>query len=169
MWFNTLKKRSLSKVVEKSTLKALPTDFKYEFKEIGILVNKSDARIVPELIKAFEKKGINGAKIKVLIYTSENKKMLEEGCFGMKDFTISGTTENVDILDFIDMRFDILISYYTNIAVPLAWMTAKSNALFKIGVSSENTMLNHFSLTLESLEVDNFIENLYKYINVFKH
>ncbi|MCC9041447.1 hypothetical protein LNQ81_01795 [Myroides sp. M-43] len=169
MWFNTLKKRSLSKVVEKSTLKALPADFKYEFKEVGILVNKSDARIIPDLIKAFERKGISGVKIKVLIYTSENKKILEEGCFGMKDFTISGSTENIEILDFIEKQFDILVSYYTNKAVPLMWMTAKSNALFKVGVSSENTMLNHFSLVLESLEVDSFIENLYKYINVFKH
>ena len=114
MWFNTLKKRSLSKVVEKSTLRALPADFKYEFKEVGILVNKSDACNVPKLIKAIEKKGISGVKIKVLIYTSENKKILEEGCFGMKDFTVSGTTENIEILDFIEKRFDILISYYTN-------------------------------------------------------
>ncbi|MGL4584992.1 MAG: DUF6913 domain-containing protein [Flavobacterium sp.] len=169
MWFNTLKKRSLSKVVEKSTLKALPIDFKYEFKEVGILVNKSDALIVPELIKAIEKKGVSGVKIKVLIYTSENKKILEQGCFGMKDFTVSGTTEHIEILDFIEKRFDILISYYTNKAVPLMWVTAKSNALFKVGVSSEDTVLNHFSLALEGLEVDNFIENLYKYINVFKH
>ncbi|KUF44056.1 hypothetical protein AV926_11430 [Myroides marinus] len=169
MWFNTLKKRSLKKVVEKAKLNALPVDFKYEFKEIGIVIDKADARFIPDLIKAFEKRGVNSHKIKILIYTSENKKKLDQGHFGLKDFTISGGTENIEVLDFIDKKFDLLISYYSVTTSPLIWVTAKSNAIFKVGVSDENTELNHFSLTLKTLEVEGFIENLFKYINVFKH
>lgn len=169
MWFNTLKKRSLKKVVEKAKLNALPVDFKYEFNDIGILIDKAEARFIPDLIKAFEKRGIKNHKIKVLIYTSENKKVLAEGNFGNKDFTISGGTENIEILDFINKKFDLLVSYYTNNTVPLEWMTTKSNAVFKVGVSADNTELNHFSLAVNDLNVESFIENLFKYITVFKH
>lgn len=169
MWFNTLKKRSLKKVVEKAKLNAIPVDFKYEFNDIGILIDKADARFIPDLIKAFEKRGINSHRIKILIYTSENKKILAEGHYGLKDFTISGDTENIEILDFINKKFDLLVSFYAYHTIPLEWVTSKSNAIFKVGISVENTELNHFSLAVKDLDVERFIENLFKYITVFKH
>ncbi|MDM1529383.1 DUF6913 domain-containing protein [Myroides odoratimimus] len=169
MWFNTLKKRSLQKVVEKSTLKAVPVDFKYDFREIGIVVDKAEAKVIPDLIRNLEKRGIPSAKIHFLVYAKDSKKNNEEHLFGMNEFTLTGSTENKEVLEFIEKKCDLLISYYTNQTLPLLWVTSKSNAIFKVGVSSENTQLNHFSLALERLDVDNFVDNLFKYINVFKN
>ncbi|MEK6451438.1 MULTISPECIES: DUF6913 domain-containing protein [Myroides] len=169
MWFNTLKKRAIRKSVESAKLTPVPTDFKYEFKKIGIVVEKADSTMLSELLEALNTKGVKQSQVQFLVYSNDNKESKgDENFFKIKDFTMSGSTDKKEVLDFIGADYDLLISYYTSDSAPLLWVTAKSLAKFKVGISSVNTKGNHFCLEVSDLNVKSYIDNLFKYIKVFK-
>lgn len=169
MWFNTLKKKAIRKSADNTILKAVPTDFNYEFKKVGIVIANDEAKVMSELLEVLEAKGIKKSQVQFLIYTSDSKQSIgEESYFKVKDFNISGNTDKKEVLDFTKEQFDLLISYYIDDSAPLLWVTAKSQAKFKVGVTSLNTKGNHFSLEVAAIDVKSNVENLFKYIKVFK-
>lgn len=169
MWFNTLKKKAIRKSADNTILKAVPTDFNYEFKKVGVVIDKEKSKDISELLKVLDAKGVKKSQVQFLIYSGDSKHPIgEESYFKVKDFNISGNTDKKEILDFTNVQFDLLISYYMNESAPLLWVTAKSQAKFKVGVTSVNTRVNHFSLEVAAIDVKSYVDNLFKYIKVFK-
>jgi hypothetical protein len=75
---------------------------------------------------------------------------------------------SVEVNDFINKEFDLLISYYNIEKTILLKVTHSSRALFKVGFSSIDKRLNHFMIQTDGSDFKLFISELFKYLKILK-
>ena len=71
---------------------------------------------------------------------------------------------NIEIDDFVDQPFDLLISYYNPNKLELSLVTALSKANFKIGINSEDSRLHDLIIDVKPSKIDVFKVELIKYL-----
>lgn len=167
--FSTFKKKTLKKAINKATLKGLESNYDFTLKTIGILIEKSEVSKVDELIQALRQNGVSANEIHVLVYTGLTKpKQMIDPSFSMKDFSLIGDVQNQEVKKFIGQPFDVLINFYAKDIVPLLWVSAKSQAKFKVGIATVTPKINHFSLAMQELHAAQYVKHLVNYITIFK-
>ena len=72
----------------------------------------------------------------------------------------------MDLQNFVDTQFDILICFYNQHSVELNLVTASSKANFKVGISNENLKLYDFVIDVKSSQFELFKIELKKYLTV---
>ncbi|MDR0227792.1 MAG: hypothetical protein LBI72_01795 [Flavobacteriaceae bacterium] len=170
MVFNFIKKKALRKVVESVKLSAISADYTFEFQTVGIVLEKSEVSAIDKLIQCLKKQGVERHKIQILVYDAETlvKDMQGVHSYKMTDFDQTGNSTKQEVNSFIEQPFDLLISYYTQDVAPLVWVTAKSAASFKVGVSAVLNKVNHFSLDFAALNAEEYMGNLNRYVEILK-
>ncbi|MDR2224229.1 MAG: hypothetical protein LBE34_16050 [Flavobacteriaceae bacterium] len=170
MVFNFIKKKALKKIVESVKLSALSTDYTFEFRTVGIVLEKSEVGAIEKLVQQLQKIGVERHKIHVLVYDAETlvKDMSGVHSYKMSDFDQTGNSIKQEVKSFVEQPFDLLISYYTQDVAPLLWVTAKSVAKFKVGVSTVLNKVNHFSLDFAVLNAEDYMRNLNRYVEILK-
>ena len=86
--------------------------------------------------------------------------------FSAGELKWSGQITSVEINDFINEKFDLLISYYNVEKAILLQITNNSKAQFKVGFSSIDKRLNHFIIKTEINNYSVFISELFKYLKL---
>ena len=137
-----------------------------KIKTVGIIFNLDEYKDYDKMKEIFNGLGIHENKIKFIAYMSENGTKLNrwDSYFKSKDFGWNGSVKNLDLIEFIDSEFDILISYYRKNNLELNFVTACSKAKFKIGISKGNENLNDFTLDISTNFTDIFAKELRKYL-----
>ena len=140
---------------------------------VGIIFNFDEYKEYDRIKEIFKELGIHENKIKFIAYMPVNGTKLNrwDSYFESKDFGWSGVIKNLDFIEFIDTKFDILISYYRRNNLELNFATACSKAKFKIGISKSNENLNDFTIDISTNFTDIFATELKKYLqglNVIK-
>ncbi|MCH2021925.1 MAG: hypothetical protein MK207_05540 [Saprospiraceae bacterium] len=114
-------------------------------KSIGLLFhasNDSDIQIVKKYRKELQRQH---KKVTWLGY--KNIKTLngneEFPCFCNKDLGLSMTPKKASVKQFINQKFDILISLHTKECLPLEYISAASSAYFRIGHYQENKVASY--------------------------
>ena len=110
--------------------------------------------------------GINENKIKFVAFVSDKDETLTswDSYFTPPDFGWNGNISNFDINEFIDTKFDALVSYYNEDLFELNLVTAKSKANFKIGISNNDQRLHDFIINIKSEFIDVFKFEIQKYL-----
>jgi hypothetical protein len=83
---------------------------------------------------------------------------------GAKHLRWNGKISSVEVNDFINKEFDLLISYYNIEKTILLKVTHSSRALFKVGFSSIDKRLNHFMI-----QTDRILNFHKRVIQIFKN
>ena len=128
---------------------------------------------LPDFIDTFERNQTlfsKAGKIKFIAFLSENDTKLNhwDSYFEKKDFGWNGLINNLDLQEFIDTEFDILISYYKKDNLELNYATACSKANFKVGLSNHNQNLNDIIIDISPNFIDIFGKELEKYLTGLK-
>ena len=118
----------------------------------------------------FKYYGVNENKIKFIAFLSENDTKLNhwDSYFEKKDLGCNGLINNLDLQEFIDTEFDVLISYYKKDNLELNYATACSKANFKVGLSNHNQNLNDIIIDISPNFIDIFGKELEKYLTGLK-
>ena len=74
--------------------------------------------------------------------------------------------KSIELQDFINTKFDALISYYKADNLELNTVTALSKANFKIGISGNDQRLNDFIIDVKSSQINIFKQETLKYLTV---
>ncbi|MCK7590840.1 hypothetical protein M0G43_09665 [Subsaxibacter sp. CAU 1640] len=122
-----------------------------------------------DAIRTFAKElDILPPKTKIITFVEDNKitDKLWDTYFSPKDFGWNGAIKNMDLQNFIDTQFDILICFYNQHSVELNLVTASSKANFKVGISNENLKLYDFVIDVKSNQFELFKIELKKYLTV---
>ena len=170
MFIKFFKNRSNKKFINKALENRLPSVDTGIIQTVGIILNIGEFKDYDKLRDIFKNYGINENKIKFIAFLSENDTKLNhwDSYFESKDFGWSGLINNLDLQEFIDMKFDALVSYYKKDNLELNYATACSKANFKIGISNYNQKLNDIIIDINPNFIDIFGKELEKYLTGLK-
>ncbi|MBT8260969.1 MAG: hypothetical protein HKO92_01375 [Flavobacteriaceae bacterium] len=135
---------------------------------VGILFNLaefSDYDVFKKFIKSLN---VKDNKVKFIAYIEDEKDTLNswDSYYYEKDFGWKGKVNNIELQEFINTKFDLLISYYTVNRYELNIVTALSKANFKVGIAIHDERLNDFIVKVKPNEFVTFITELKKYFKV---
>lgn len=169
MFLNIIKYKSLKKAVNKAVQTSLSQVDFGDVRTVGFVLDKKDFSSIHLLENELVKKGIKKSDIFFLIYSREKGIDTDREVFMRDgDFTTSGDLKNEKIQLFINRPFDLLINYYDVESLVLLWASSHSVAKFKVGFSSIKTHVNNFSISLTTDKFKEFIDELFRYLQLFK-
>jgi len=137
---------------------------------VGLLIDISNFSQKEALIKELVANGIPEENIKVIVYKDRfklNEENLQLG-FSAKNLNWKGEITNLNVNDFINEKFDLLISFYDVEKAILMLVTHNSEAVFKVGFSSIDKRLNHLMIDTNVKNYKIFTAELFRYLKLFK-
>lgn len=166
MFFKRLKTLSLQKNIT-LILKARAKDFQSaKLKSVGIIFDYdsyNDYVFFQDLMNAL---GIMDNKIRfiAMINQEKNKPNSWDSFFSLENFNWLGRPKSVEIDEFTNQNFDLLISYYKTNKDQLNFVTALSKANFKIGINNQDPRLHDLIINVEPSQTEVFKFELSKYL-----
>ena len=169
MLFDSLKTKSIVKKMEEFIKKRYYVPSLGAPKTVGILQKDSelfDKESIDQLRAVFGKH----LEIEVLTYVSVLKKEDKESevLFSNKQIGWNGVFKGEALKRFSQKRFDILISYYSEHNLMLEYVTASSEATFKVGVLENGDAINDLTILSTKGKKRVFVKELQKYLKILK-
>lgn len=166
MFLKFFKYRSIKKFMSNVIENRSPSVSNKKIKTVGIILNLGEFKDYDKIINILKNYGISENKIKFITYVTENDTKLNhwDSYFESKDLGWNGQVKNLDLQEFLDFKFDALISYYKRDFLELKFVTACSKANFKIGLSKKNQSLNDFIIDISPNFIEIFGKELEKYL-----
>ena len=106
----------------------------------------------------------NKIRFVALIDQEKNRPNSWDSFFSLDNFDWLGRSNNIEIDEFVDQPFDLLISYYSPNKLELNLVTALSKANFKIGINSKDARLHDLIIEVDPSKTDVFKIELLKYL-----
>lgn len=160
--------------MKKAVNKAVQTSLTHvsfdKVQTVGFILDKKDFGHSHLLINELVKRGIEKRNISLMVYNHDKGANGHQEVFVKEgDFTSSAVLKNEKVQAFIDTPFDLLINYYDVESLVLLWVSSHSKAKLKAGFSSIQTHVNNFSIALTTDRYKEFVEELFKYLQLFKN
>ncbi|MFV8369391.1 DUF6913 domain-containing protein [Flavobacterium sp. LB2R40] len=135
---------------------------------VGLVVDATDFVKIELLIKELSSFGIVPESIKTIVYNGKLKKGNKDTypTFNARHLNWNGQISSPAVHDFINQKFDLLISYYDIEKAILMQITHHSKANFKVGFSTIDKRLNHFMIKTEVNSYSVFVSELFKYLKL---
>ncbi|NDP28860.1 MAG: hypothetical protein GZ087_15780 [Flavobacterium sp.] len=135
---------------------------------VGLLIDESYFFEKDALVKELIANGIAESNIKILVYRDKlkNNEVYSRPTFGMKHLNWNAQINNQEVNDFINEKFDLLISYYDVEKAFLLKITHHSNAQFKAGFSSVDKRLNQLMINTNAENYKVFVHELFRYLKI---
>lgn len=168
MFLNYLKEFITKRLVKKklSNIPFVKSDNK--IKTIGIILDETYFNEREALIKDLVERGIEVDNIEILVFKKKisKKEVCNFPVFTNKDLKWNVSLEKKELSVFIEKPFDLLINYFDVEKTALLWVSYNSKAKFKVGFSSIDKRLNHFSINTTAENHLIFINELFKYLKI---
>lgn len=169
MFLNIIKYKSMKKAVNKAVETSLTHVSFDKVQTVGFILDRKDFGHSHLLVNELVTRGVEKQNIFLMVYNHDKGISGDQEVFVREgDFTSSGVLKNEKVQAFIDKPFDLLINYYDVESLVLLWVSSHSKARFKVGFSSIQTHVNNFSVTLTTDKYGEFMEELFKYLQLFK-
>jgi len=112
--------------------------------------------------------GVMDTKVRFIakVDLEKNKPNSWDSFFSLDNFDWLGRPKSVEIEEFVEQPFDVLISYYKTNQLELNLVTARSKANFKIGITNEDSRLHDLTIDVEPADTDIFKIELIKYLTL---
>ncbi|WP_055436507.1 DUF6913 domain-containing protein [Lacinutrix algicola] len=137
-------------------------------KRIGVLFNAEELINVPIFNGLAEVLNIKKENIEIIAFKSQIEK--EEDVFSptytMKHLGWRGAIKEATLKQFLNTKFDLLISYYKNDTTPLKVLTVASKSKFKVGILETDERINDLIIKTEINDFKTFTSELKKYLNI---
>lgn len=168
MFYRILKEFFLKKVVSKGLLGYKLEDSEDKIKTIGILVDESESLNREAILKELKSYNLDVETIDVLVFKEKikAKEVIEEPFYTLKDLSLSGKVNKVEVQKFIEANFDLLINFYEEPKASLNVIAKKSKAKFKVGLSTIDKRINHLIIDSDLENVKVFTSELIKYLRI---
>ncbi|WP_294822707.1 hypothetical protein [uncultured Flavobacterium sp.] len=168
MFLKFIKDFSLKKIIKKKLSQYRPVPSPDVVRTVGIIIDETYFSEKERLISEVVNGGISRNAIKTLSFKDRirSKEVMDCCHFTRRDISVTGNFEKPDVAEFINMPFDMLISYYDIEKAPLVLATLKSKAKFKVGFSGVDNRLNHFMISSQAGKYAEFVSELFKYLKI---
>lgn len=135
---------------------------------IGVILNYEEFNDYDAIRLFFKSVGIKEKNLKIIAYLNDEKEAPNswDNFYFFKDFGWHGKILNQSINNFIETKFDVLLSFYSKNCYELSILTAASNANFKIGITDYDERLNDCIIKVSTQEFNIFKQEVLKYLKV---
>ncbi|MES2810990.1 MAG: hypothetical protein V4670_00835 [Bacteroidota bacterium] len=168
MFIKYIKELSLKKRLKNSIKNVNDNKLSTSVHTIGLLIDENYFFEKQKLVEELIKNGIKSKNISLLAFRNNIKKneIFDVPTFSNKEITWNGDFSEEFVNNFINKKFDMLISYYDVEKAPLLLITNKSKALFKAGFSSVDKRLNHLMVNSNAENYKVFVHELFRYLRI---
>lgn len=168
MFLNYLKDYFLKRILKNSLQNVKSISSSVSIQTVGVLIDESYFFKKEGLIEELISNGIDENDIKIIVYRDSLKKNEEysQPTFSIKHLSWKAEITNPTVNDFINEKFDLLISYYDVERAILLNITHNSKALFKVGFSSVDKKLNHLMINTHTENYKVFVHELFRYLKI---
>lgn len=165
MFLKLFKDKSNQKYINRLLNSSISNVKNKKIESVGILLNLiefSDYDVFKKFIKSL---GVKDNKLKFIAFIEDEKDALNswDAYYNINDFGWRGKINNIELQEFINTNFDLLISYYQEDRYELNVVTALSKANFKVGISRHDERLHDFIVKVEPKHIETFKTELLKY------
>lgn len=170
MFIKYIKELSLKKRLKKFITNVNDNKLSTSVKTVGLLIDENYFVDKLKLVEELVKEGVKRENISLLSFRNSSKKneIFDTPTFFNKDITWNGDFSADFVNDFINSKFDILISYYDVEKAPLLLITNQSKASFKVGFSNIDKRLNHLMISINAENYKVFVHELFRYLKILK-
>ena len=163
-----LKEKSIKKnlnLILKSRSSSTSND---KIESLGIILNAEETNDFETLKTLAATLNVRPNKLKIIAFTSSKKEEIYSWnvCFNPKDFSWNGKIKNTELQSFLDTKFDLLISYYSEDVLELKYLTAASKANFKVSIFQKDKRFNDLIIKTKFKNIKAFKVELFKYLVV---
>ena len=170
MFLNYIKEFSLKRILKNSFRIVNNNQNVTTIKSVGLLVDESNFNQTEKLINEIVNNGIRKDNINIIVYKDKinQNEVFSHPTFSNKHINFSGRFTEKVVLNFMEQKFDLLLSYYSSEKSLLMIITNNSKADFKVGFADIDKRLNHLTIntTVENHKI--FIFELFKYLKILK-
>lgn len=168
MFLNYIKDFSLKKILKNRLHNSKSSALTGAIQTVGLLIDESYFFEKEALVKELIANGISENNIKVIVYRDKFKKneVYTQPTFGAKHLNWNAEFTDSTVNDFINEKFDLLISYYDLEKAILLLVTHNSKAHFKVGFSSIDKRLNQLMISTNAENYKVFIHELFRYLKI---
>lgn len=168
MIFKGFKEKSIKKNIDKLLLERILNVSDNKVESLGIIFNLDAFKDFDKFQEFSTLFYLKPNKLKIVAFSVNKKKTLKSWdiCFNPNDFGWKGGIKNSELQDFLDTKFDVLISYYETDFPELKLITAASKAEFKIGLLQTDTRLNDLIIKTKLTEFEVFKNEVVKYLTI---
>jgi len=168
MFLNKIKDFWVKKIIKKSLSNLKHRVSNSSIKTVGIIIDESLFDKKENLVNELIKNSIQKQDIQILVFRDVIKKneTFNYPTFSYKDLNWNATFDQNEVNQFINSKFDLLISYYDIEKAPLIQATCLSKADFKVGFENVDKRLNQFMIVTSVANYKVFIEELFKYLKI---
>lgn len=170
MFFNYIKNRALKKGLRLSLNTPLNSKELSSIKTVGVLLSYKDLDVKAGLLRELQARGIAEESVFFLVYKGlKSSETPQQLVVSYGDFSNSAVLGKESVQAFLDRPLDLLISYYDVENPLLSWLSSRSQAKFKAGFSTVKKNTNHINIQLATERYKDYIEELFRYIEIFKN
>jgi hypothetical protein len=165
MFLKRFKEKSIRKYVN-GILKNRNTNVSdRKIESVGIILSRDEYDQRDEFLLFFKDHSIRENRIRFITFIDDESNIPNQWdvYFSPKDFGWKGKLNNLDLQEFVEAKFDVLISYYRHDSLELNAVTALSRANFKIGISDKDIRLNDMIIDVRTDQIDIFMKEFLKY------
>lgn len=168
MFLDYIKNYFLKRTLKNSLHDVKNISSEVSIQTVGVLIDETYFLKKDALVKELIAKGIAEKNIKIVVYRDKIKKdeVYSQPTFSIKDLNWKAEIINPVLTDFVNTKFDLLVSYYNIEKAILLNITNNSKALFKVGFSSIDKRLNHLMINTNSENYTVFVNELYRYLKI---
>lgn len=168
MFLNYIKDYFLKRVLKNNFHNVKSSSSEVCIKTVGLLIDESYFLERELLVKELVANGISESNIELIVYKDKLKKdeQFTLSTFSIKHFNWKLQITHPAVNDFINMKFDLLISYYDVEKAILLSVTHDSRAQFKVGFSSIDKRLNHLMINTDAENYKVFVRELFRYLKI---
>jgi hypothetical protein len=170
MFLNYIKDFYVKKKLKNSLHNVKSNILSVGIQTVGLLVDASRFSEKEAFIQELTANGIPEENIKVIVYKDRFKlnEVNSQLGFSDKNLNWNGEITNPNVNDFINEKFDLLISFYDVEKAILMLVNHNSKAAFKVGFSSIDKRLNHLMIDTNVQNYKVFTAELFRYLKLFK-
>jgi hypothetical protein len=165
---------NLAKKLARKTRKAYYTNIG-QVKTIALIWDASRTTDFAGLSRFHQKMHERNIDVKILGYFS-GKELPDQytairylTCIRKKEINLIYQPDSSEVNTFINNRFDVLIDINFNNLFPLGYITALSNAAFKVGLFESETGDTPYDLMMEikkPVDLDNYLNQIIQYLEM---
>ncbi|GGI58408.1 DUF6913 domain-containing protein [Winogradskyella haliclonae] len=139
-----------------------------KIKSVGVLLNDSEYCNYEDIEAFIDSLGIVSAKRSFYTFSKQNPENHNQwdAVYGPKDFGWNGKLKNIDLQNFTDTKFDVLICYFLAEENELKQIAAMSKANFKVGISNRDERLYDLIIEVKPKDFEIFKLELKKYLTI---
>lgn len=168
MFLNYIKDYFLKRILKNSLQNVKSISSEVSIQTVGVLIDESYFSEKDALVKELIANGILESNIKIIVYKDKLKKneAYSQPTFSIKHLNWKAEITNPTVTDFINEKFDLLISYYDVERAILLNITQNSKSRFKVGFSSVDKRLNHLMINTNAENYKVFVHELFRYLKI---